>query len=65
MIILILKLLDNSLLDLSSQELRKLPKNENNHIIKVLDVRKNCLQKLENVEHFTELNEVNNLKNNV
>jgi len=65
MIILILNFLDNSLLDLSSQELRKLPKNENNQIIKVLDVRKNCLQKLENVEHFTELNEVNNLKNNV
>jgi len=52
-------------LDLSSQELRKLAKNENSHIIKVLDVRKNCLQKLENVEQFTELNEVNNLKNNI
>ncbi|XP_003241236.1 centrosomal protein of 97 kDa [Acyrthosiphon pisum] len=49
---------DNSLLDLSSQELRKLPKNENSHIIKVLDMRKNCLQKLENVEQFTELNEL-------
>jgi len=59
------KFLDNSLLDLSSQELRKLPKNENSHIIKVLDVQKNCLQKLENVEHFTELNEVNNFKNNM
>jgi len=65
MIVLILKFLDNSSLDLSSQELRKLPKHENSHIIKLLDVRKNCLQKLENVEHFTELNEVNNLKNNV
>jgi len=62
MVIFIFKFLDNSLMDLSSQELRKLPKNENNHIIKVLDVRKNCLQKLENVEQFIELNEVNNLK---
>jgi len=62
MIISILKFLDIPLLDLSSQELRKLPKNENSHIIKVLDVRKNCLQKLENVEYFTELDEVNNSK---
>jgi len=61
-IVLIFKCLDISLLDLSGQELRKLPKHENSHIIKVLDVRKNCLQKLENVEYFTNLNEVNNFK---
>lgn len=54
---------DNSLLDLSNQELRKLPKNENSQNFKVLDVSKNCLQKLENVENFTELTEVSNCKN--
>lgn len=46
------------MLDLSGQELRKLPKNENNHIFKVLDVSKNCLQKLENIEHFNNITEV-------
>lgn len=54
---------DNSLLDLSNQELRKLAKNENSQNFKVLDVSKNCLQKLENVENFTELTEVSNCKN--
>lgn len=49
---------DNSQLDLSNQELRKLPKNENSITIKVLDVSNNCLQKLENVESFNELTEV-------
>lgn len=58
---ILIKLLDNSLLDLSSQELRKLPKTENSHVIKTLDVSKNCLQKLENIESFTELTEVNKL----
>lgn len=49
---------DNSLLDLSNQELRKLSKNENSQTIQVLDVSKNCLQKLENVENYSELTEV-------
>jgi len=47
------------MLDLSNQELRKLPKNENSQSITVLDVSKNCLQKLENVESFSELTQVN------
>lgn len=45
-------------MDLSNQELRKLPKNDSSFTIKVLDISKNCLQKLDNVECFTELTEV-------
>ncbi|XP_050434473.1 centrosomal protein of 97 kDa [Adelges cooleyi] len=49
---------DNSLLDMSNQELRKLPKQENCNTINVLDVSKNNLQKLENIENYMNLTEL-------